>query len=77
MHRTPAHPTPWPRLAAIGLTLAVLALGACQTTPATPAAEEAEDPRACSREYTGGAASALANSDQGCAVVPPGHFQSN
>ena len=77
MLRTPAHPTRWTRFAGFGLMLAALALGACQTTPATPSAEEAEDPRACSREYTGGAASALADSAQGCAVAPPGYFQSN
>ena len=77
MHRTPAHHTLWTRFAAVGLTLTALALAACQTSPARPAAEEAEDPRACSREYTGGAASALAGSAQGCAVAPPGYFQSN
>ena len=50
---------------------AALLLAACQTAapPPPPPAEE-EDPTACSREYTGGAASALANSGQGCAVAP-------
>ena len=56
------------------LCLALLGLGlsACQTSePAQPVPQPAaEDPGECTQEYTGGAASALANSAQGCAVSP-------
>ncbi|MCB9958230.1 MAG: hypothetical protein H6843_06385 [Rhodospirillaceae bacterium] len=59
-----------PRAAFVALAGALL-LAACQTAAPPPPPPEEENPSACSRTYTGGAASALANSPQGCAVAPP------
>ena len=47
------------------------ALAACTTTgePTATSATDDFDP-GCEREYSGAAASALANSGQGCAIAP-------
>ena len=45
------------------------ALAACTTTGEHTSATDDFDP-GCEREYSGGAASALANSGQGCAIAP-------
>lgn len=47
------------------------ALAACTSTGGPTADTAAEFDPACEQQYSGGAASALANSRQGCAIAPP------
>ena len=61
----------WKQILTAAAAAALLA--ACNTTTPEPETTAADDPRdpACERTYRGGAASALANSGQGCAVMAP------